>query len=328
MNSYGESGESSQVSAIPSTTGITLSAPTSVTATAGNGQATISWNAVSGATSYNICWSTTSGVAKTSGTKITGATSPYSHTGITNGTTYYYIVTAVNSSGEGVASAQVSATPTAPTGGTTLRILPGYTLSACIHTYTGKSYVNPQTLMAAGGSPFAGYTWSTSGFPMGTTVAPLTGVFSSNGGALIAGQQPFTVEVYDGTSTATGSVTLNVKTASSAPSGGVPGVGCPFAILQQYPSGSFALDDANANEPYGASLFAMGGTPPYSWSEDASYSGRGDFDLSGLTIGQSSGIVRGTLFNSSSGKTLKFRVIVRDNAGDTSSGPVYTITVR
>lgn len=72
----------------------------------------------------------------------------------------------------------------------------------------------------------------------------------------------------------------------------------------------------------------MGGTPPYSWSEDASYSGRGEFDLSGLTIGQSSGIVKGTLLNSSSGKTLKFRVIVRDNAGDTSSGPVYTITVR
>jgi hypothetical protein len=172
--------------------------------------------------------------------------------------------------------------------------------------------------MAAGGSPFAGYTWSTSGFPMGTTVAPLTGVFSSNGGTIIAGHYPFTVSVSDGTSTATGSVTLNVTTTTPI----------PFAILQQYPSGSFALDDANANKPYGASLFAMGGTPPYSWSEDASYSERGDFDLSGLTIGQSSGIVRGTLFNSSSGKTLKFRVIVRDNAGDTSSGPVYTITVR
>lgn len=91
------------------------SAPTGVSATAGNGQATISWNTVSGATSYNIYWSTTSGVTKTNGTKITGATSPYSHTGLTNGTTYYYIVTAVNSSGESVESAQVSATPTAPT---------------------------------------------------------------------------------------------------------------------------------------------------------------------------------------------------------------------
>jgi len=98
---------------------------------------------------------------------------------------------------------------------------------------------------------------------------------------------------------------------------------------------SFALDDAHANKPYGASLFAMGGTPPYNWREDASYSGRGDFDLSGLTIDQSSGIVRGTLFNSASGKTLKFRVVVQDAAGDTDVNSrygvdwtVYTITVR
>jgi inhibitor of cysteine peptidase len=91
-------------------------APTGVSASAGNGQATISWNAVSGATSYNIYWSTTSGVTKTSGTKITGAASPYSHTGLINGTTYYYIVTAVNSFGESSESSQVSATPTTGSG--------------------------------------------------------------------------------------------------------------------------------------------------------------------------------------------------------------------
>ncbi len=94
------------------TTGTVPSAPTGVTATAGNGQVTISWSSVSGATSYNIYWSTSSGVIKTTGTKLTGATSPYTHTGRTNGTTYYYIVTAVNSSGESSESSQVSAIPT------------------------------------------------------------------------------------------------------------------------------------------------------------------------------------------------------------------------
>ena len=89
------------------------SAPTGVSATAGSGQATITWNAVSGATSYNIYWSTTSGVTKTNGTKISSVTSPYTHASLTNGTPYYYIVTAVNSSGESVASAQASATPKA-----------------------------------------------------------------------------------------------------------------------------------------------------------------------------------------------------------------------
>lgn len=99
--------------AVDNSSGTSPSAPTGVTATAGNGQVAISWTAVTGATSYNIYWSITSGVTKTSGTKITGATSPYSHTGRTNGTTYYYIATAVNSSGESAASAQVSATPSA-----------------------------------------------------------------------------------------------------------------------------------------------------------------------------------------------------------------------
>lgn len=101
---------------VTTTTGTAPSTPTGASATAGNGQITISWNAVTGATSYNIYWSTTSGVTKTSGTKISNATSPYTHTGRTNGTTYYYIVTAVNSSGESMASSQASAT-TNGTGG-------------------------------------------------------------------------------------------------------------------------------------------------------------------------------------------------------------------
>ena len=88
------------------------SAPTDATASAGDGQVTISWSAVSGATSYNIYWSETSGVTKDNGTQIPDITSPYSHTGLTNGTTYYYVVTAVNSFGESAESAEVSAAPT------------------------------------------------------------------------------------------------------------------------------------------------------------------------------------------------------------------------
>ena len=87
------------------------SAPTGVSASAGNGQVTISWSSVSGATSYNIYWSTTSGVTKTTGTKLTGTTSPYTHTGLTNGTTYYYVVTAENSAGQSTESSEVSETP-------------------------------------------------------------------------------------------------------------------------------------------------------------------------------------------------------------------------
>ena len=106
---------SSTVTVTVTPTGSAPSAPTGVTATAGNGQVSISWSPVSGATSYNIYWSTATGVTKTTGTKITGATSSYTHTGLTNGTTYYYVVTAVNSNGESSESSQVSGTPQATT---------------------------------------------------------------------------------------------------------------------------------------------------------------------------------------------------------------------
>jgi len=88
------------------------SAPTGVSASPGNRQVTVTWDPVSGADSYNIYWSTSSGVSKTSYTKrISGVSSPYAHTGLTNGTKYYYVVTAENSADESDESSKVSATP-------------------------------------------------------------------------------------------------------------------------------------------------------------------------------------------------------------------------
>gem|GEM_PF-658645 len=90
-------------------------APGNVAATRGDGQVTVSWDTVSGMT-YNVYFSTTSGVTKANGTPLTGKTTPFMHTGRTNGTTCYYVVTAVNANGESVESTQVSATPQASTG--------------------------------------------------------------------------------------------------------------------------------------------------------------------------------------------------------------------
>jgi hypothetical protein len=109
-NSYGESAESTEVPATPSATCIPPSAPAGIDAIAGDGQVSLSWNTVEGAISYNIYWSTTSGVTKTTGTQIADATSPYTHTGLTNDTTYYYVVTAVGCD-ESVESIEDSATP-------------------------------------------------------------------------------------------------------------------------------------------------------------------------------------------------------------------------
>ncbi len=106
-NSYGQSANSAEVNATP-----VLSAPvapTSLTATPGNMQVTLSWSVSTGATSYHIKRSTTngSGYAQISAPATTG----YIDTGLTNGTTYYYIVTALNTAGESANSNQTSATP-------------------------------------------------------------------------------------------------------------------------------------------------------------------------------------------------------------------------
>lgn len=91
--------------------------PQGVSAIAGEGQVTISWSNSADVASYNIYWSETAGLTTENGILISNIESPYNHTGRTFGTTYYYIVTSVNSLGEGPASEEVSATliPTAPT---------------------------------------------------------------------------------------------------------------------------------------------------------------------------------------------------------------------
>lgn len=87
------------------------SAPTDVAVSVGNQQLSVSWPAVTGASTYNIYWSAETGVTKASGAKIGEATSPYTHSDLTNDITYYYIVTAENSIGESDASAEVSGMP-------------------------------------------------------------------------------------------------------------------------------------------------------------------------------------------------------------------------
>ncbi len=85
-------------------------APANLSATAGNGAVTLSWTASSGADSYAVQRSTASGGPYT--TIAANVTTPnYSDTGLTNGTIYYYVVSASNSAGTSANSAQASAEP-------------------------------------------------------------------------------------------------------------------------------------------------------------------------------------------------------------------------
>lgn len=86
-------------------------APAGVVATAGNGEVTVSWEPVADATSYNIYYLTYPGVTTANSRQRTGAASGEPITGLTNTTTYYFIVTALNEVGESVPSSEVSAKP-------------------------------------------------------------------------------------------------------------------------------------------------------------------------------------------------------------------------
>ncbi len=109
--SCGEKDEHSGSSSLSDTTTTTLSSPSDVSATLGYYQVELDWTAVSGASSYTVYWGSSTGISSSS-TAITGITeNSYTHTGLDNGTKYYYKVATVNSTGTGSLSSEVNATP-------------------------------------------------------------------------------------------------------------------------------------------------------------------------------------------------------------------------
>jgi fibronectin type 3 domain-containing protein len=113
VNAGGESPNSSELS---STTTVTVPvAPVSLVAAAGNATVSLTWAASAGAVSYNVKRSAANGGPYT--TISTGGavtTANYTDSTVVNGSTYYYVVSAVNAGGEGANSLQVSASPLAP----------------------------------------------------------------------------------------------------------------------------------------------------------------------------------------------------------------------
>jgi MBG domain-containing protein len=108
-NSSGASANSSEVSATP--TVALPGSPSSLAATGTNGAVSLTWSAGSGAASYNVKRSTSSG------TEVTVAnvgTTSYFDTSVINGTQYFYVVSSTNAAGESADSSEVSATPNVP----------------------------------------------------------------------------------------------------------------------------------------------------------------------------------------------------------------------
>ena len=101
----GESTESSEVNAlsippIPNPPLISSLVP-------GSAEITLNWSSAPYADSYNIYWDTSSGVTQLTGTPIVGANSGYSFSVPDLYQTYYFVVTAINESGESTESLEV-----------------------------------------------------------------------------------------------------------------------------------------------------------------------------------------------------------------------------
>jgi len=84
--------------------------PTGLGAVAGNAQVALSWSTASGAASYTVKRATTTGGPYTAiASGLT--TTVYTDATVTNGTTYYYVVSSINACGESANSLQAAATP-------------------------------------------------------------------------------------------------------------------------------------------------------------------------------------------------------------------------
>ena len=96
--------------------------PTGLTATAQSGtQINLSWTAVAGATSYDLYRHTiNSGDFPRIGSEPTTTSTSYADAGLNSGTTYYYKVSAINASGESIASGAVAGATQSSAGGTVI----------------------------------------------------------------------------------------------------------------------------------------------------------------------------------------------------------------
>src|SRR2546422_72307 len=152
-----------------STAALPPAAPTGVVASAGNGQVALTWTASVGATSYNIYWSTSSNVSKSAGTRVPAATSGSAVAGLTNGSLYYFVVTAENANGESSESSSASATPEPPAPAAPIGVLAA----------AGNGEVTLYWPTSSGATSYNAY-WSTSASVSKSTGTKIQGIASGD----------------------------------------------------------------------------------------------------------------------------------------------------
>jgi hypothetical protein len=162
--------------------------PTSLVATASNAVASLSWNGSVGADSYIVKRSTTSGSGYVTIASGVTATS-FTDTGLANGTTYYYVVSAVNAGGESTNSTQVSARPTSS-------VVISSPLPPLIHRYSfneSSGTIAHDSVGAANGTLNGGAVFDGSGH---VVLNGTSGTYVSLPGNLLASLSNVTLEAW------------------------------------------------------------------------------------------------------------------------------------
>src|SRR5262249_51663839 len=216
---------------------VNIPPPLGLTATAGNAQVSLSWPPSLGASSYTVQRAVVSG-----GPYVTigcPATTSYTDTGRTNGTTYYYVVSGAytgnpDAGGGSANSPEASATPQqlplssiAVTPSNSTLTVGGTQQFTATGTYSDGSTQNLTSQVTWASSNTAAATINSTG--LATAVTAGTSTISATLGA-VSGSTGLTVTA--------GSLTIT-----------------PTAL----PAGTVGV-------AYTATLTATGGTPPYTWS--------------------------------------------------------------
>lgn len=221
-----------QVTQIFAVAAVAPGAPTIGTATAGNTQASVSFTAPA-----NTGGAAISGYTVTSspgGLTGTGASSPVTVTGLTNGTAYTFTVTATNSANTGSPSS--ASNSVTPQGTQTI------------------SFANPGTVNF--GTPETLTATATSGLPVTFSSTTPSVCTVAPGGAL--------------STVAPGTCTINANQAGNATFLAAPQVQQSFAIAVPGGAVSFGtaspLPPVTGGTPYTQTITAVGGAPSYTFS--------------------------------------------------------------